>query len=223
MNWEPLLLTLKLALTTTAVLLLVSLPLAAWLARKRSPLKSVVDTLVSMPLVLPPTVIGFYFLIAFSPSNAFGQWLDEHLGIQLVFSFPGLVLASVLYSLPFMVHPIQAGLRSLPPSLAEASYMLGKDRLTTFFRVLLPNIRPALFTGLVLSFAHTVGEFGVVLMIGGSIPGVSRVASIAIYEEVETMNYAAAHTYSLILFGLSFAILLSVNLINGGILKRYWR
>lgn len=223
MNWEPLLLTLKLALTTTAVLLLVSLPLAAWLARKRSPLKSVVDTLVSMPLVLPPTVIGFYFLIAFSPSNAFGQWLDEHLGIQLVFSFPGLVLASVLYSLPFMVHPIQAGLRSLPPSLAEASYMLGKDRLTTFFRVLLPNIRPALFTGLVLSFAHTVGEFGVVLMIGGSIPGVSRVASIAIYEEVETMNYAAAHTYSLILFGLSFAILLSVNLINGGILKRYWK
>ncbi|SFR31475.1 molybdate transport system permease protein [Robiginitalea myxolifaciens] len=223
MNWEPLLLTLKLALTTTLVLLLVSLPLAAWLSKSRSPLKSVVDTLVSMPLVLPPTVIGFYFLIAFSPSNAFGQWLDEHLGIQLVFSFPGLVLASVLYSLPFMVHPIQAGLRSLPPSLAEASYILGKDRLTTFFRVLLPNIRPALFTGLVLSFAHTVGEFGVVLMIGGSIPGVSRVASIAIYEEVETMNYAAAHTYSLILFGLSFAILLSVNLINGGILKRYWR
>ncbi len=223
MNWEPLLLTLKLALTTTLVLLLVSLPLAAWLAKRRSPLKSVVDTLVSMPLVLPPTVIGFYFLLAFSPSNAFGQWLDEHLGIQLVFSFPGLVLASVLYSLPFMVHPIQAGLRSLPPSLAEASYILGKDRLTTFFRVLLPNIRPALFTGLVLSFAHTVGEFGVVLMIGGSIPGVSRVASIAIYEEVETMNYAAAHTYSLILFGLSFAILLSVNLVNGGILKRYWR
>lgn len=223
MNWEPLLLTLKLALTTTAVLLIVSLPLAAWLARKRGPLKSIIDTLVSMPLVLPPTVIGFYFLIAFSPSNAFGQWLDENLGLQLVFSFPGLVLASVIYSLPFMVHPIQAGLRSLPPSLKEASYILGKDRVTTFFKVLLPNIKPALFTGLVLSFAHTVGEFGVVLMIGGSIPGVSRVASIAIYEEVETMNYAAAHTYSLILFALSFIILLSVNLMGGRFLKRYWR
>lgn len=223
MNWEPLLLTLKLALTTTAVLLIVSLPLAAWLAQKRGPLKSIVDTLVSMPLVLPPTVIGFYFLIAFSPSNAFGQWLDENLGLQLVFSFPGLVLASVIYSLPFMVHPIQAGLRSLPPSLKEASYILGKSRITTFFKVLLPNIKPALFTGLVLSFAHTVGEFGVVLMIGGSIPGVSRVASIAIYEEVETMNYAAAHTYSLILFALSFLILLSVNLMGGRFLKRYWR
>lgn len=223
MNWEPLILTFKLATVTTLVLLLVSLPLAAWLARSRSPLKPVVESLVSMPLVLPPTVLGFYFLIAFSPGNAFGSWLETWLGLRLVFSFPGLLVASVIYSLPFMVHPIQSGLSSLPKSLEEASWVLGKGRLETFFKVLLPNIRPALLTGLVLSFAHTVGEFGVVLMIGGSIPGQTKVASIAIYEEVEAMDYAAAHLYSLILFALSFGILLLVYLVNGGFLKRFWR
>ncbi len=223
MNWEPLLLTFKLATVTTFVLLVLCLPLASWLARSRSALKPVVESLVSMPLVLPPTVLGFYFLIAFSPGNSFGGWLEEWFGLRLVFSFPGLVVASVLYSLPFMVHPIQSGLSALPKSLEEASYVLGKGKLETFFRVLLPNIRPALLTGLVLSFAHTVGEFGVVLMIGGSIPGQTKVASIAIYEEVEAMEYASAHLYSMILFALSFGILLLVYLVNGGFLKRFWR
>ncbi len=168
-----------------------------------------------MPLVLPPTVLGFYLLIAFSPSNSFGQWLDEWLGLQLVFSFEGLVLASVIYSLPFMVHPIQSGLSNLSPSLKEAAYVLGKSRTTTLFKVLLPNIKPSLITGTVLAFAHTIGEFGVVLMIGGNIPGKTKVASITVYDEVESLNYAAANTYSLILFALTFAILLAVYLING--------
>lgn len=223
MNWDPLILTFKLALVTTLVLLVLSVPLAYWLAYTRSRVKPVVESLVSMPLVLPPTVLGFYFLIAFSPGNAFGQWLNEWLGIRLVFSFPGLVLASVIYSLPFMVHPIQSGLTSLPQSLREAAWVLGKTPLQTLFRVLLPNIKASLLTGIVLAFAHTVGEFGVVLMIGGSIPGSTRVASIAIYDEVEALNYEAANFYSGVLFVITFSILLAVYLINGGYLKRFWK
>ncbi len=223
MNWEPLVLTFKLALVTTALLLLVSVPLAYWLAYSRSRVKPVVETLVSMPLVLPPTVLGFYFLLAFSPGNAFGSWLEDWLGLRLVFSFPGLVLASLIYSLPFMVHPIQAGLSGLSPSLKEAAYVMGKSRWTTLRRVLLPNIRPSLLTGVVLAFAHTVGEFGVVLMIGGSIPGHTRVASIAIYDEVEALNYGTANFYSAVLFAITFCILLVVYLVNGGYLKRFWR
>jgi len=215
----PLLLTFKLAAVTTLVLILLGIPLAAWLATGRSRWKPVVETLVSMPLVLPPTVLGFYLLLAFSPNHAFGHWLDEWLGLRLVFSFPGLVIASVLYSLPFMVQPVQAGLSNLPASLREAAYVLGKSRRETLLRVLLPNARGAVLTGIVLAFVHTVGEFGVVLMIGGNIPGQTRVASIAIYDEVEALNYAAAHTYSLILLGLSFTVLLIVYFLNGSDLK----
>ena len=223
MNWEPLILTFKLALVTTGLLLVLSIPLAYWLAFSRSRVKPVVETLVSMPLVLPPTVLGFYFLVAFSPGNAFGSWLEEWLGLQLVFSFQGLVLASILYSLPFMVHPIQSGFSGLSPSLKEASYVMGKSRLTTLWKVLLPNIRPSLLTGIVLAFAHTVGEFGVVLMIGGNIPGQTKVASIAIYDEVEALNYGAANFYSAVLFIITFCILLLVYLVNGGYVKRFWR
>ena len=223
MNWEPLILTFKLALVTTGLLLVLSIPLAYWLAFSRSRVKPVIETLVSMPLVLPPTVLGFYFLVAFSPGNAFGSWLEEWLGLQLVFSFSGLVLASILYSLPFMVHPIQSGLSGLSPSLKEASYVMGKSRLTTLWKVLLPNIRPSLLTGIVLAFAHTVGEFGVVLMIGGNIPGQTKVASIAIYDEVEALNYGAANFYSAVLFTSTFCILFLVYLVNGGYVKRFWR
>ena len=223
MNWEPLILTFELALVTTVLLLVLSIPLAYWLAFSCSRVKPVVETLVSMPLVLPPTVLGFYFLVAFSPGNAFGSWLEEWLGLQLVFSFQGLVLASILYSLPFMVHPIQSGFSGLSPSLKEASYVMGKSRLTTLWKVLLPNIRPSLLTGIVLAFAHTVGEFGVVLMIGGNIPGQTKVASIAIYDEVEALNYGAANFYSAVLFIITFCILLLVYLVNGGYVKRFWR
>lgn len=223
MDWEPLFLTFKLALVTTIILLLVSIPLAYWLAFSKSKTKPIIETLVSMPLVLPPTVLGFYLLIAFSPSNGFGQWLDEWLGLRLVFSFEGLVFASVIYSLPFMVHPIQSGFSNLSKSLLEASYMLGKSKVTTLSKVLLPNIKPSLLTGIVLAFAHTIGEFGVVLMIGGNMPGVTKVASIAIYDEVESLNYSAANSYSLILFALTFSILLLVYIVNGGYLKRFWK
>lgn len=227
MDWAPLILTFKLALVTTIILLLISVPLAYWLTLSKSRIKPVIETLVSMPLVLPPTVLGFYFLVAFSPGNAFGSWLNNWLGIKLVFSFAGLVIASVIYSLPFMVHPIQSGLSALPASLSEAAFVLGKSKWTTLLKVQLPNIKKSLLTGIVLAFAHTVGEFGVVLMIGGSIPGKTKVASIAIYDEVEALNYAAANFYSTILFVITFCILLLVYLINGGYLKRsmdkFWK
>lgn len=223
MDWQPLILTFELAAVTTVLLLLLAIPLAHWLSATTSRVKPVIETLVSMPLVLPPTVLGFYFLIAFSPRNTFGLWLDEWLGIQLVFSFGGLVLASVIYSLPFMVHPIQAGLSSLPHSLKEAAYVMGKSKGETLRKVLLPNIKKSLLTGIVLAFAHTVGEFGVVLMIGGNIPGKTRVASIAIYDEVEALNYVAANFYSMVLFLITFCILLLVYLVNGGYLKKFVR
>ena len=223
LDWSPLILTFKLAVVTTIILLLIGIPLAYWLSNTKSRIKPVIETLVSMPLVLPPTVLGFYFLIAFSPGNAFGQWLDTWLGVKLLFTFPGLVIASVLYSLPFMVHPIQAGLSGLPASLTDAAFVLGKSRLNTLLQVQLPNIKASMLTGIVLSFAHTIGEFGVVLMIGGNIPGETRVASIAIYDEVEALNYGAANFYSLVLFGITFLILLGVYLVNGNYIKRYWK
>lgn len=219
-DWEPLLLTGKLALITTILLFIIGLPIAYWLAYSKSKIKPVIETLISMPLVLPPTVLGFYLLLAFSPSNAFGHWIQEWLGLQMIFSFKGLVIASFLYSLPFMVQPIQSALASLPKHYKEASYTLGKSRITTFYSILIPNIKPALLTGIVLSFAHTIGEFGVVLMIGGNIPGKTKVASIAIYDEVESLNYEAAHIYAAILLLITFMILLSVYLINGGYLKK---
>lgn len=218
-NWSPIILTFQLALVTTLLLFMVSLPLAYWLASTRSRLKPIIETLVSMPLVLPPTVLGFYLLIALSPQYTFGSFLNNYLGIKLIFSFQGLVIASMIYSLPFMVQPIQAGFSNLPASLTEAAYTLGKSRFTTITKVLLPNIRPSLLTGIVLAFAHTIGEFGVVLMIGGNIPNKTKVASIAIYDEVEALNYGVANAYSLFLLVVSFLILLTVYIINGGYLR----
>jgi molybdate transport system permease protein len=213
-DWQPLLLTFRLSAITALILLLIGVPLAYWIAHTRTRFKPVVETLVSMPLVLPPSVLGFYLLLAFSPQYAFGAWLEQWLQVKLVFSFEGLVIGSVIFSLPFMVQPVQAGFQGLPPSLLEASRTLGKPDIVTLFRVLLPNIKPALLSGTVLSFAHTVGEFGVILMIGGNIPGVTKVASIAIYDEVESLNYAAANFYASVLFIVSFAILLTVYMVN---------
>ncbi len=222
-DWSPIILTAKLATLTTLLLLLIGIPIAYWLATTTARSKPVVETLVSLPLVLPPTVLGFYLLIAFSPHKALGHWLQQYMGIQLLFSFTGLVIGSVLYSLPFMVNPIQAGLSNLPPSLAEASYVLGKSKLQTLFYVLLPAIKPALLTGIVLTFAHTIGEFGVVLMIGGNIPDATKVVSIAIYDQVEALNYEQAHLYSLLLLGVTFCILLVVYSTNGKHLKHFWK
>lgn len=214
LDWQPLLLTFELAAVTTLVLITIGIPLAAWVAHTPSRLKPIIETLVSMPLVLPPSVLGFYLLLAFSPQNAFGEFLQHHFELTLVFSFSGLVLGSVLFSLPFMVQPVQSALQALPPSLAEASYTLGKSPMHTYLHVLLPSIRPALLAGTVLSFAHTIGEFGVVLMIGGNIPGVTRVASIAIFDEVESLDYATANFHALVLLALSFSLLITVYMIN---------
>ena len=210
----PLWLTLKLALPVTLILLVIAIPLGWWLATKKNMVKTIVEVIVSLPLVLPPSVIGFYLLLAFSPGNTFGAWLEKQFDLRLVFSFQGLMIASVLYSLPFMVHPIQSGFASLSPSLAEASFSLGKTRWQTLLKILLPNIKPALLTGIVLTFAHTVGEFGVVLMIGGNIPGKTRLASVAVYNEVEALNYHNANVYAAILLCMSFIILFAMYVYN---------
>lgn len=216
---QPLWLTFKLATVTTVCLLLIGLPLAALLAQSKSKLKSIVEALVSLPLVLPPSVLGFYLLLALSPAHGFGAMLQSWFNIRLIFTFPGLVVGSVIYSLPFMVHPVQGGLEALPESLQQASQTLGRSGWDTFFKVSLPNIRPALLTGIVLTFAHTLGEFGLVLMIGGSLPGVTKVASIAIYNEAEALNFHAAHVYSAVLLIISFGILLLVYGINKRLIK----
>jgi molybdate transport system permease protein len=213
MDLLPLLLTFKLAVVTTLILILVGIPLAYWLAFGKSRVRAVIEPLVSMPLVLPPTVLGFYLLLFFSPSSAFGHFLDS-LGLHIAFTFTGLVIGSFLYSLPFMVNPIKAAFEAFPRTLMEASWALGKSPRETFFKIILPNIKPAVWTAVAMAFAHTVGEFGVVLMIGGNIPGVTQVASIAVFTEVQALNYQAAALYSAILFISSFLILFFVSRIH---------
>jgi molybdate transport system permease protein len=213
-DFEPIYLTLKLAFCTTIILLVLSLPLAYWLAYSKWKAKIIIEAVVSLPLVLPPSVLGFYLLLGFSPENAFGKFLDQYFDIRLVFTFPGLVITSVLYSLPFMVQPIQNGFKLLSKSLMEASVLLGKSKTETVIKVLIPNIKKAILTGIVLTFTHTIGEFGVVLMVGGSIPGETKVVSIAIYDEVQAMNYHNANAYAGILFAFAFIVLLCVYSIN---------
>ncbi len=217
--WQTLLITFELAGITTLILFLIGIPIAFFLSETTAKWKPILETLISMPLVLPPTVLGFYLLLLLSPENGLGKWLDQTLDVRLVFSFAGLVIGSIIYSLPFMIHPLQAGFEKIPRSYSEVAYTLGKSKWETLFKVLLPNMRPALLTGIVLTFAHTVGEFGVVLMLGGNIPGQTRVASIAIYDEVEGLNYATANQYALTLFMFAFIVLMIVYVLNGRILK----
>lgn len=212
--WQSLALTLKLAAITTLVLGLFGLPLAHWLNRSRSRVTPVIETLVTLPIVLPPTVIGFYLLIAFSPQRPPGSWWSSATGAPLAFSFTGLVIASVIYSLPFAVQPFQAALRAVPRELLDAGAAHGATPLRVWLRLHLPLAWRGIAAGLTLGFAHTLGEFGVVLMIGGSIPGITRVASIALYDEVQTLNYAEAHTFAAVLLVLSFALLLIVTLLQ---------
>jgi molybdate transport system permease protein len=215
----PFLLTFEMALITTVVLLVLSVPIAFWLSYSSFRLKFLLEALVSMPLILPPSVIGFYLLLAFSPANGFGSMLEKYFDIRLVFTFPGLVVASVLYSLPFMVQPLLNGFRMLPGSLAEVSYTLGKNKVTTLVRVLLPNIKASIITGCILTFAHAVGEFGVVLMVGGNIPDETRVVSVAIYDAVEAMDYKSANSYAVILLVFSFLLLLTIHFVNNRLFK----
>lgn len=211
---QTLWLTIKLAVSTTVILVIIGLPFAYWLAYTRVKIKPLIEALVSMPMVLPPSVIGYYVLVIYSPHNWFGEWLGRAFDVRLAFSFEGILIASVIFSLPFMVQPLHNGLRSLPKSLREASYTLGKSKLITFFRVLLPNIKPSVITAVALTFAHSIGEFGIVLMVGGNMPGETRVASIAIYDEVQALNFEAANRYALILFIVSLLLLTTIYSIN---------
>ena len=189
MEFTPFLLSFKLALMTTVILFFISMPLAWYLSQTRSKVKPLLEAITALPIVLPPSVLGFYILWALSQNSVFGTFLEEQFGIQLVFNFAGLVVASCFYSLPFMVQPLQGGFESLNKNMLEASYISGKSKLTTILKVALPNMKPALLTAIIVTFAHTVGEFGVVLMVGGSIPHETKVASVAIYEMVEVMDY----------------------------------
>jgi molybdate transport system permease protein len=215
-DWGPLILSLELATTVTLVLIVIGVPLAYYLSRIQGWSRAVLETLITMPLVLPPTVLGFYMLVVLSPNSWLGGVLERMFGIQLLFSFAGLVIGSVIFSLPFMVGPLLNGLEGIPESLVEASYTLGKSKLHTLFRVQLPTIRASILSALVLTFAHTIGEFGVVLMIGGNIPGKTRVASIAIYSELDALNYRGAEEYALILLLFSFVVILIVRLVGRG-------
>lgn len=200
-EFTPFILSFKLAGVTTLILFILSLPLAWYLAQTKSRVKPYLEAITSLPIVLPPSVIGFYILIVFAK-------------VDLAFTFVGLVIASCFYSLPFMVHPLQSGFEGLNKNMLEASYISGKSKLETILKVALPNIKPALMTAIIITFAHTVGEFGVVLMIGGSIPGETKVASIAIYRFVEMFQYEMAHIYSAIMVAISFLVLLGVYFFN---------
>jgi molybdate transport system permease protein len=214
LDFEPFLLSFKLAGITTVILFFISLPLAWYLSQSKSKVKPLIEAITALPIVLPPSVLGFYILVSLSPNSLIGEFFDDRFGIKLVFSFTGLVIASCFYSLPFMVQPLQSGFESLNKSMIEASYIVGKSKTVTLFRVALPNIKPALITATIITFAHTVGEFGVVLMVGGNIPSQTKVASVAIYEMVETMDYDLAHIYSGIMVFISFLVLLGVYLFN---------
>lgn len=214
MNWQALVLTAKLASATAVVLLLAGVPISFWIAFSRRRWKFLVEAVVGMPLVLPPTVLGFYLLVVFGSGTVLGRWYERLAGTTLAFTFTGLVVASALYSLPFAVHPMVAGIRAVDPKLIDAARTLGVSRWRIYRRIVLPLAWPGLITGLVLSFAHTVGEFGVVLMVGGNIAGVTRTLSIDIYDQVQSLNYASANQTALALLVFSYILLSLVYGLN---------
>ncbi|HEY5331438.1 MAG TPA: molybdate ABC transporter permease subunit [Acidobacteriaceae bacterium] len=203
-------LTLRLAFTTTAVLLVIATPLALWIANGHTLTRRIVQAAVALPLVLPPTVLGFYLLVGLGPLTAFGRLLIRIVGHPLAFTFTGLVIGSVIFSLPFAVQPLVAGFSSVDRNLIDTASVLGASPWTVFRRIVAPLSRAAFLTSLVLTFTHTVGEFGVVLMVGGDIPGLTRTLSIAIYDQVQDAQYAAANRTSLWLVALSFLALLVI-------------
>ena len=207
MDWEAIRLSLRLAACTTGLLRVRAAPLAHWLAFSPRRWKFLVEAVVAVPLVLPPTVLGFYLLLALGPRSPLGRAWEGLAGHALAFSFEGLLVASLLYSLPFMVQPLAAAFAAVDRTLVEASWCLGASRLRTFFRVVAPLAWPGILTGVVLTFAHTLGEFGVVLMVGGNLPGRTRTVSIAIYDQVQALDYGAAARTAALLLGVSFLVL----------------
>lgn len=214
MNWTAISVTFQLATLTAVILLLVGLPIAYWLTFSRWRWKFVIESVVALPLVLPPTVLGFYILVAIGPHSPVGRLYTDLIGHPLPFTFEGLLLASILYSLPFAVQPFASAFDQVDRRVLEASWTLGVSRLATFFRLMLPLSAAGAVTGFVLSFAHTLGEFGVVLMVGGNIEGETRTVSIDIYDEVQALNYAGAAKTALFLLVISYAVLLTVYAMN---------
>ncbi len=214
MNWTALATSFRLAAVTSLILLVVGVPIAYWLAYSNRRWKFLVEAIVALPLVLPPTVLGFYVLVAMGPRSPIGAWYETLVGRGLPFSFEGLVVASTLYSFPFAVQPVVAAFGGVDRRLLEASWLLGVSRLGTFFRVIAPQSAAGLLTGLVLSFAHTLGEFGVVLMVGGNIEGVTRTVSVDIYEDVQILDYGSANLTAGVLLVFSFLVLSIVYALN---------
>jgi len=223
MNWQAFWLTIRLAVLVSALLFAVGLPVAYWIAYSRWRWKFLVEAVVALPIVLPPTVLGFYVLVALGSRSPLGRWWQSWTGHTLAFTFAGLVIGSFLYSLPFAVQPFAAAFSLVNPKLRAASAVLGASRLRTFVRVVLPLSVPGLVTGVALSFAHTLGEFGVVLMVGGNIPGVTRTVSIDIYDRVQAFDYAGANQTALVLLAISFVALCVVYGVNNRKLWAVWR
>lgn len=213
-DWTPFYISIKLSCVATFVLFFIAMPLAYFFAYRNFRFKAIFEAFFSLPLVLPPSVLGFYLLIFLSPYSFLGSFLDKNFDIRLVFNFTGLVIASIIYSFPFMFSPLLSGFKSVSRNLINASFSLGKGEIKTLFYVILPVMRPALMSAIIISFAHTMGEFGVVLMIGGSLGGETKVASIAIYDSVELLEYSKAHIYSAIMLLISFLVLFLVNFFN---------
>lgn len=213
-DWQAFFLTIELAVLVSAILFVVGLPLAYWIAFSSRRWRFLVEALVALPIVLPPTVLGFYVLVALGSQSPVGRWWQSLTGHTLAFTFTGLVIGSILYSLPFAVQPFAASFDAVDRKLLAASATLGASPLRTFFRVVLPLSVPGLVTGMVLSFAHTMGEFGVVLMVGGNIPGITRTVSIAIYDQVQASNYASANAMALLLLTFCLAVLMAVYKLN---------
>ncbi len=213
-NFTPFILSFKLAAITTLILFVICLPYGWFLSQTKSTFKPFLEAITALPIVLPPSVLGFYILYALSSNSPIGEFFNKYFDIKLVFDFKGLVVASSLYSFPFMLQPLQSGFENINKNILEASYVGGKSMLTTLFRVIVPNIKSSILTATIITFAHTVGEFGVVLMVGGSIPGKTKVASVAIYEMVEEMDYLSAHVYSAIMVVISFLVLFFVYSFN---------
>ena len=219
-DYSAIITTIKLASVSTAVLLLLSIPLAWWLSRTHWRFKYVLEALIALPLVLPPTVLGFYLLILFNPNGYIGGAFASVTGSTLAFSFSGLVVGSIIYSLPFVVQPLQNSFEAIETEVLEAASVLGAGAVERLFQIVLPHCAPGMVTAAVLGFAHTLGEFGVVLMIGGNIPRETKVASISIYEHVESLNYSEAHTLSALLLGSSLMLLMLVYASGQRVLRR---
>ena len=218
MDWQAFLLTVRLAVLVTGILLVLGLPIAYWITYSRRSWKFLVEAVVAMPLVLPPTVLGFYILLALGSKSPIGRWWESLTGHTLAFTFEALVIGSVIYSLPFTVQPLAAAFSTVDRKFVAASATLGASRLRTFARIILPLSVSGLMTAVALTFAHTMGEFGVVLMVGGNIPGVTRTVSIDIYDQVQATNYASANQTALVLLAISFVALSLVYALN----RRVW-